>query len=213
MLRSFPFTADVFFSLFETYNDTIWPAQVVAYGLGLLAIFLALRPLAAGGRIGFAILSAFWLWNAIAYHLLHFFQINFSALWVAAAFALQGLLLAGYAIAGGRTFRFRPDIFGYGGLLLCLVALAVYPLLGWMGGHGWPRAGMFGVAPTPTVIFTFGMLLMLEGRAPIYLAVIPLLWSLVGGGAAVFLLHIHEDWSLLLAGIIGFSLLVWKRRA
>jgi len=31
MLRSFPFTAESYFSLFETYNDTIWPAQIVAY--------------------------------------------------------------------------------------------------------------------------------------------------------------------------------------
>ena len=60
---------------------------------------------------------------------------------------------------------------------------------------------MFGVAPAPTTIFTFGMLLMLEGGAPLYLAVIPLLWSLAGGSAAVFILRIPEDWPLLVAGI------------
>ena len=42
MLRSFPFTADTYLSLFETYNGTIWPAQVLAYGLGIVALFLAL---------------------------------------------------------------------------------------------------------------------------------------------------------------------------
>jgi hypothetical protein len=212
MLRSFPFTAETYLSLFETYNGTIWPAQVVAYGLGILALLLALRPPAAGGRIASAVLSAFWLWNGVAYHLLHFLQINFAALGFALLFILQGALFAAIAIGGRRSFRFRPDVLGWSGLLICLFALAAYPLLGWLAGHGWPRAAAFGVAPAPTVIFTFGMLLMLEGRAPLYLAVIPLLWSLAAGSAAVVRLGIAEDAAVLLAGIVGFGLLVCKRR-
>lgn len=211
-MRSFPFTADVYFSLFETYNSVIWPAQLVAYGLGIAALALALRPLAAGGGIVLAVLSVFWLWNGIAYHLLHFLQINFAALGFAALFALQGVLFAGYALRARRIFRFRTDVFGWSGLLLCLFALAVYPLLGWLAGHGWPRTGVFGVAPAPTTIFTFGMLLMLEGGAPLYLFAIPLLWSLAGGSAAVFILRIPEDVSLLAAGVLGSCLLIWKRR-
>jgi hypothetical protein len=210
-MRSFPFTADVYFSLFETYNSAIWPAQLVAYGLGIIAVFLALWPLAKGGRIAFAVLSAFWLWNGIAYHLMQFLQINFAALGFGALFVLQGVLFAGYAVSGRRMFQFRPDVFGWSGLFLCLLALVAYPLLGWLAGHGWPRAAAFGVAPAPTTIFTFGMLLMLEGAAPLYLAAIPLLWSLAGGSAAVFILRIPEDLSLLIAGIVGFGLLVWKK--
>jgi hypothetical protein len=212
MVRSFPFTAETYLSLFETYNDTIWPAQLVAYGLGVLALFLALRPLAVGGRIAFAVLAAFWLWNGIAFHLLHFLQINFAALGFALLFTLQGVLFAAMAIGGRKSFRFRPDMAGWSGLLFCVFALVAYPLLGWLAGHGGPRAAAFGVAPAPTLIFTFGMLLMLEGRAPLYLAVIPLLWSLAAGSAAVIRLDIAEDWSVLIAGVVGFALLVWKRR-
>ena len=211
-MRSFPFTADVYFSLFETYNSAIWPAQLVAYGLGIVALVLAVWPLAAGGRIVLAVLSAFWLWNGIAYHLMYFFQINFAALGFAVLFALQGVLFAAIAIGGRRRFRFQPDVIGWSGVLFCLFALVGYPLLGWIAGHGWPRAAAFGVAPAPTTIFTFGVLMMLEGRVPLYLAVIPLLWSLAGGSAAVFLLRIPEDWSLLLGGVVGFGLIVWKRR-
>ena len=211
-MRSFPFTAEIYLSLFETYNSTIWPAQVVAYGLGILAVFLTLRPLAAGGRIAFAVLAAFWLWNGIAYHLMHFLQINFAALGFAVLFTLQGTLFAAIAIGGRRSFRFRGHVLAWSGLFFCLFALVAYPLLGWLAGHGWPRAAAFGVAPAPTVIFTFGMLLMLEGRAPLYLAVIPLLWSLSAGSAAVLLLGIPEDASVLLGGVVGFGLLVWNRR-
>lgn len=212
MLRSFPFTADTYLSLFEVYNSTIWPAQVVAYGLGILAVLLALRPSPAGGRIAFAVLCIFWLWNAIAYHLMHFFQINFAALGFAALFALQGALFAAIAIRGRRSVRFRPGVLGWTGLLFCLFALLAYPLLGWLAGRGGPLAAAFGVAPAPTVIFTFGMLLLLEGRAPLTLAVIPLLWALAAGSAAVLRLGIAEDLSVLLAGVVGFALLVWKRR-
>ena len=212
MLRSFPFTADRYLSLFEADNSKIWPAQGGADALGLLARFLVLRPVAAGGRIVFAVLSVFWLWNGIAYHLMHFFQINFAALGFAALFVLQGVLFAAIAIGGRRSFRFRPDVLGWTGLILCLFALVAYPLLGWLAGHGGSRAAAFGVAPAPTVIFTFGMLLMLEGRAPLTLAMIPLLWSLAAGSAAVLRLGILEDASVLLAGVVGFGLLVWKRR-
>jgi hypothetical protein len=211
-MRSFPFTAEAYLSLFEIYNGAIWPAQLIAYGLGIVAVFLALRPMAAGGRIAFAVLSAFWLWNGLAYHLMFFFQINFAALGFAALFALQGVLFAGYAVGSRRLLRFHPDVFGWSGLAFCLFALAAYPLLGWLAGHGWPQAALFGVAPAPTAIFTFGMLLMLEGVAPLYLAVIPLLWSLAAGSAAVVRLGILEDLALLVAGVIGFGLLVWKRR-
>ena len=210
-MRSLPFTADVFLYLFETYNRAIWPAQVMAYVLGIAVLLLALRPVAATGRIVPAVLAVFWLWNGLVYHLMHFLQINFSALGFGALFVLQGLLFAGSALRGRHGTRFRADLFGWSGLFLSLFALAAYPLLGWLAGHGWPQAAMFGVAPCPTVIFTLGMLLMAEGRPPLLLAVIPFVWSLIGG-SAVFLLGIPEDLSLLLAGVVGFGLLVWKSR-
>jgi hypothetical protein len=213
MIRSFPFTGETYFSLFEAYNDTIWPAQIVAYLLGIAVLVLALRPTAGSGRIALAVLALFWLWNGLVYHLVFFLQINFAALPFGALFALQGLLLAGAAIRGGRELRFVPDATDWVGLVYVLFALFAYPPLAWAAGHGWPRAAMFGVAATPMVIFTFGVLLMLKGRPTVLLGVLPLLWALAAGAAAVVRLGAPEDWSLLVGGIVGFTLLVWKRQA
>lgn len=72
-----------------------------------------------------------------------------------------------------------PRWFGIG---LPLFALA-YPVLSVFTGHMYPASPTFGV-PCPTVIFTAGALLMCR-RPPLVVALIPILWSLVGGFAAV----------------------------
>jgi hypothetical protein len=131
MIRSFPFTGETYFSLFEAYNDTIWPAQIVAYLLGIAVLVLALRPILASGRIALAVLALFWLWNGLVYHLVFFLQINFAALPFSALFALQGLLLAGAAIRGGRQLRFVPDATDWVGLVYVLLRCS--PIRYWAG--------------------------------------------------------------------------------
>jgi hypothetical protein len=90
------------------------------------------------------------------------------------------------------------------------LALIVYPILGALTGHAYPRAPLFGVAPCPTAIFTFGILLWARNRVGIYLLIIPFLWSLVGFTAALKL-GIREDFGLLIAGLLGTGLLIARR--
>src|SRR5262245_48596660 len=53
--------------LFERYNPAIWPAQLVAYLLGLAAVALVFaRPRRADRAIG-AILAACWLWVGVVF--------------------------------------------------------------------------------------------------------------------------------------------------
>ncbi|MEX1205769.1 MAG: DUF6064 family protein, partial [Dongiaceae bacterium] len=207
-----PFTAEVFFSVFEQYNRAIWPAQIVAYGLGIVVVLLTLRPVPGGDRAIGALLAAAWAWIGVVYHLGHFAAIDFIAPAFAAVFLIQALLFAWTGAIGGKiAFRFRADVFGWTGLGFVFFAMAVYPLAGWLAGHGWPRAALFGVAPCPTTIFTMGVLLLTEGRTPLRLALIPVLWSLVGGTAA-WLLEVPEDFALPLVGLGGLGLILWKNR-
>ena len=127
-------------------------------------------------------------------------------------FAVQAVLLAWSGGVRGRlAFRFGRDVFGWAGLGLAAGALALYPLLAWLGGHGWPEAALAGVAPSPTVLFTFGLLLGIAPRSPLHLLVIPVLWSLIWGAAA-WVLPIPEDLALPLAAVVATGLIVWKNR-
>jgi hypothetical protein len=94
---------------------------------------------------------------------------------------------------------------------MIMYAMLVYPILGTLPGHGYPRSPSFGVAPCPMIIFTFGLLLLTNARVPRYLLVIPFVWSLLGFTAS-FLLGISEDIGLLVAGVLGVGLLYWRDR-
>ncbi len=87
----------------------------------------------------------------------------------------------------------------------------LYPLIGVASGHRYPAMPMFGVAPCPTTIFTFGLLLWTIDRVPKYLLLIPLLWSLLGVVAALQL-GIPEDFVLPLSGLVVTALLIWRDR-
>lgn len=208
--RHLPFSQEAFLSLFETYNLAIWPAQLVAYALGALAVVLVFWPRQWGTRVIGAILALFWLWTGIVYHGLFFTPLNFFAPLFAALFVVQGLLLLWrLVVRSDIVFRFQRDVIGYTGHGLMMFALIVYPLLNVAAGHEWPRIPVFGVAPCPMTIFTFGMLLLAQPKVPASLLVVPLVWSLIGGSAAL-LLAMPEDFSLLLAGAAALMVAIVK---
>jgi hypothetical protein len=207
-----PFSQDAFFALFEQYNRAIWPAQIVAYVLALGALALAARPVPQSGRAIAAILALAWAWNGVVYHVLFFATINFWADIFGGFFVLQALLLVLTGVVRDKlAFRVGGDAFSWTGVALTVFALAIYPLIGWLLGHAWPRAPVFGVTPCPMTIFTMGMLLLIAGRTPLHLVAIPVLWSLIGGTAAWFL-GVTEDLALPVAGLGGLALIFIKNR-
>ncbi|OFW14601.1 MAG: hypothetical protein A3F70_06660 [Acidobacteria bacterium RIFCSPLOWO2_12_FULL_67_14] len=78
----------------------------------------------------------------------------------------------------------------------------VYPVINLADGLEFPRMPTFGV-PCPTTIFTAGLLLTAPA-APWTVLAIPILWSVVGGSAAL-LLGVRAD---LMPPVAGAVLLV-----
>jgi hypothetical protein len=205
-----PFTTEQFLDVFGRYNEAIWPLQIVAYALGLVAVGLALRPAGPSDRTIGLILAAFWLWTGLVYHVVYFREINGAAILFGALFVVQGVLwlLAG-VVCPRLAFRAHGDLGGLVGGLFIAYALVGYPLLGLALGQSFPRMPTFGVTPCPVVIFTFGLLLWTERPVPRLLLVIPLLWSLLGVSAAISL-DVGEDIGLVVAGLLGTALLFWR---
>ena len=196
-----PFTLDQFLAVFAAYNRTVWPAQIVAYLLGLGMVLALLRPTRWSHRIVGAALGLMWIWTGVAYHAMFFAPINKAANAFAALFVAQGLLFAHAALVRSDLSFFR----GHGprawlGWALIAYSALIYPLIG-VAGHGYPAMPMFGITPCPVTLFSFGVLLLAQPPVPRRLLVIPLVWASVGGSAA-FLLAVPQDWPLLFSGLL-----------
>ena len=207
-----PFTTEQFLQVFAEYNAGIWPAQVVAFILVIILLFMVLKSRESGSSTVNLTLALYWFWMGAVYHIEFFSEINPAAYLFGALFILQGFgFITLIWLKYDLIYSFRKDINGITGGLLVLYALVIYPLLGYLFGHGYPQAPMFGVAPCPTTIFTFGILLWTRGRVPYWLLVIPGLWSVIGFMAAINL-TIYEDAGLLVAGILGISLIIYRNQ-
>jgi Family of unknown function (DUF6064) len=203
-----PFTHAEFVEVFRLYNQAIWPAQIVAYILGTSALGALLRPGTAADRFVLGVLAAMWAWTGILYHGVFFSSINAAGFAFAFGFVLEGALFMRLAIRGRLpAFGLAASATGWIGVVLVAYAMLIYPLVGVMTGQGYPAVPVFGVAPCPVVIFTFGVLLLSRDRVPAWLLVLPGLWSLIGGSAA-FLLAVPQDWPLLASGAIAIPLIV-----
>jgi hypothetical protein len=211
-----PFTVADFLAVFAVYNSAIWPFQIAAYGLGLVVVTALFVPRPGLQQLACTALAVLWAFTGIGYHLLFFAAINPIAPVFAAFFVLQAVLFLASAIRpGDLQLHLGQDCRSIAGLITIVYAVAVYPALGILAGHGWMAGPMFGVAPCPTTIFTIGILLIARGRWVIWLSVIPFLWSLIGLAASIHL-GIPEDLAMPVAGIALAAMLglrAWGHRA
>ncbi len=206
-----PFTTEQFFSVIEQYNNAVWPTQILLNFLGFAAIFFALKPATYANKGIVAILAFLWIWIGTAYHLAFFTAINPAAYLFGGLSILQGFVFLYFGWFREKlNFHFRPNAFGWTGAILIFYAMILYPLLGYSLGHIYPKTPTFGL-PCPTTIFTFGVLLWTDSKIPWGVLVIPVLWSLIGFSAALTM-GVSEDTGLLVAGVVGTTLIVLRDR-
>lgn len=204
-----PFDTTEFFRIFGLYNMAVWPLQVLMYVLTLVALFLLWKRRPGAVQMAYYLLAGLWLVNGIGYHLLFFSKINPPALVFGALFIVQAGI---FAWQGWKNRAAQPE-WSPGrtttSLIIIFYALLFYSLIGYSVGHRYPEAPVFGVAPCPSTIFTFGMLLLLSVRLRWFVYGIPVLWMLVGTSAA-FVLGVREDLGLAASAL---AFLVLQRRS
>ncbi|MDP3844722.1 MAG: DUF6064 family protein [Oxalobacteraceae bacterium] len=176
------FSAQTYYRLFELYNREIWPAQILAIGLGIVVLLCLQRAGAWQGRIVAAILAACWIWVAWAFHIERYATINWAARYFVLGFATEALLLIWIGVVRGQLlFRPAANPLRRAGFYLFLFALALQPLIGPAIGRPWPQAEIFGIAPDPTVVATLGILLLAPGRMRWLLLCVPIIWCVISG--------------------------------
>ena len=87
-----PYSKDVFLDLVARLNATFWPVEIAAALLGLLVLYLALRPQPRLARLPALLLAVAWLNVSVLYFVYYFTTLNWAAWPAAVLFALQGLL-------------------------------------------------------------------------------------------------------------------------
>lgn len=192
-----PFTEADFLALFARYNEALWPAAAALWLWTCgTAVLIARR-----GRAPFsirALLVAHWLWSGAVYHLALFTSINPAAWLFGALFVAQAVMFATSAHMRKQLELTSSAVRLTTGAGLVAYSLG-YPLLVLASGLQYPAMPTFAL-PCPTTLFTAGVLVAADPPLPRRLFVIPILWSLVAGTAAVSL-GVTPDYALFAAAI------------
>ncbi len=205
-----PFTVEQFFGVFDAYNYTVFPAQVLLIALAAAVIWVAAKPAPWSPRAAGAIVALIWAWAGVVYHILFFSTVTPAAYLFGSLFLVESLLLGWAALGGRLDLQIQPDAYGVIGGILVLYALIGYPIAAMMGGHHYPHMPTFGV-PCPTTIFTFGALLWVNGPVPRRLLAVPVTWTLIGS-SAIWAFGVHEDLGMPIAAVLATGLLLRRNR-
>ncbi len=207
-----PFSRDVFLGLVAQTNTLLWPAQIAILLLGLGVLYLCFRPRDSFERLPAIYLAIAWLSVGVIYYGLHFTTLNWAAWLAATLFVAQGLLLLWLGALRNRLrLRFSSGVTGWIGIILLCTATVAYPLLGLATGTGIEAIPVIAIDPGPTVLFTWGVLLLTEEHTPYTLTVLPLIAACVSATAG-WLIDLPVDIVLVPAAIAGIALIIARNR-
>ena len=173
------FSPETYWRLVERHNREVWPFHLLMVAAGATMARGGLAAKGLAGRAALGVLAALWLWVGWSFHWQRYAKINWAAEYLAAAFALQSVLLA------AATLRPRDpgQPTGLGriiGWVLAATGVLAYPVFAVVAGRPWSQAEVFGIMPEPTALATLGLLLLTRQRHWVGLSIIPSLSLLVG---------------------------------
>ncbi len=169
------FSESAYYRQFEFYNQAIWPLHLVALAFAFTILYALYKKPEWAGRVIALLLVTSWLWVAVAFLYLRFYQIHVVANWYAFGFVLQAGLLLWYGVIKNRlSLHVESHLRIITGSALLVMSFIIYPFITLPGGRNWQQFEMFALAPDPTAIATFAILLFY--KVPRVLFVIPVMW-------------------------------------
>ncbi len=204
-----PFTIEEFFEIFEKYNTTVFPSQLVILLLGVLSLVMLHTRLSSKNKIIGGILGLIWIWIGLVYHILFFTEINKVAYAFGGLFIIEGILIIMNSLNGKLVFSYSSQIKDKLGYFLVLFGMFIYPVIGYLTENSFERIISLGL-PCPSTIVTFGFFMLTNRKFPVYLVIIPTLWAIIGLSAAMNL-GVYQDYMLIISAIIADVALFRKR--
>lgn len=208
-----PYTAEVYFAVLGRYLAAHpWStAMVVFCALSAAVASLSGHPLR--DRVMLVAAAVGWLWIGGVFHLHYLAGIHFAAPVYAGLFLAQGAMLLWVAARRGAASATADP--GYTGILglgvLCYAALLV-PLFDSLWGLDPQAPRLIGAAPTPTALYTLGLLARLRRPVPPVLLAVPMLWCTIAGFGG-WVLEVPTDLAApIIALVVVIVVLVENRR-
>lgn len=196
---------ETFLDYLTTYNEAIFPMQIFAYILGIIAVIFAFKETRLASRIISSILALMCLWVGLGFGLPFALQGEIIGILTATLFSILGALFVWQAIRPGIVFGTSSKSFTWLGFLFISFAMVGYPILGYFVGHVYPQSMSFGLTPCPLAIFTLGLFMLTSKKVPRVLLILPFFYSI--SGVIPFALGIPEDLGLVFSGLVCVPLI------
>ncbi len=205
-----PFTTEQFFEVFERYNTSVFPAQFLFIGLGIIAIVFLHRKKKKSDTFITGFLAFLWFWIGFVYHFSFFTRINVAAYGFGILFILQGAFFLREIFRNRLSYTYKSKPGKMVGYFFILFGLLIYPVISYLMEGSWPRTISLGL-PCPTTILTFGFLILTGPKFPKYLLIIPNIWAVIGTMAAIQF-GVYQDYFLLIAAVFATIYLLKREK-
>lgn len=203
---------DLFYKRMLEYNTDVFPVMILCYICAVFVIGIIGTKSHMKNRISGFFLSFLFIFNGLIEFIFYYGSVSsqyyvWGSLWI-----IQGIAFFVHSgIKDSFSLEYKKDYKTIIAIILIFSALIIYPVIGFLTGHGYPTGPIFGVAPCPVTIFTFALLIINRQLFPIFLLVIPFLWSLTGI-YAIFFFHVYQDGIEVIAGILGLFFILHENK-
>lgn len=203
---------ELFYKRMLEYNTDVFLVMIFSYICAIFVLAIIGTKIQKKNRISGFFLSFLFIFNGLVEFIFYYGSVSsqyyvWGSLWI-----LQGIVFFLHSgIKNSMLIEYRKDCKTVVATALLFSALIIYPVIGFLTGHGYPTGPIFGVAPCPVTIFTFALLILNRRSFPIALLIIPFLWSLTGI-YAIFFFHVYQDAIEVIAGIVGLFFILHENK-
>lgn len=206
-------STEVFWTRVGTYNETTWPiTMAMTIVAALLTFRVFLRPGARTDLWMKVFLSIAFSWNGVVFFLV-FLKNPISTFAGAPLFVLISLLFA-VDISTKKTHFQPPEAMWKKGVTIFWILLVLlYPVIGWLLGHVYPRM-LLPMFPCPLTVYAIALVAAAAPNVDKKVFALLLPWALMGLPKCFGALDCYEDCILFASGVYGLVELVrnWRPR-